>query len=260
MTRTLQLRSVSLAAGAAAALLTVMAPLGCEEQAPPPASKNQGSNSNTAGTLSAKGSGNALDRLAEEPGSMLGRSAKTGKNVGDQIENKQAEASGMADELNGSGAAVTVAGLKWVAPTRWEKKPPANDMRAAEFTIAGDNGEVALLTFSNFGGAGRGGNVQSNIDRWKAQFRNPETGGEPDFKQKTRKVVGISVELIDIVGTYKDGMPGQNQVTERAGYAMRGAIIDGPQGMVFIKMTGPYETVVSTRDDWYQLIDGMTKQ
>lgn len=251
-----------MALGAGLSMLALAVPQGCEEKAPPPSAGGAGTggNKNNVSTLSSKGSGNALDRLAEEPGSMFGRSAKTGKNVGDQIENKQAEASGMADELNGTGEATTVAGLRWVVPTKWEKKPPANDMRAAEFNIAGDNGEVALVTFSNFGGAGRGGNIQSNIDRWKAQFRNPETGGEPEFKQKKRKVGGITVELIDIVGTYKDGMPGQNQVTERAGYAMRGAIVDGPQGFVFIKMTGPYETVVSTRDDWYQLIDGMTKK
>jgi len=191
---------------------------------------------------------------------MYGRSAKTGKNVGEQIENKQAEASGMADEINGNGEALIVAGLKWVVPTRWEKRPPANEMRTAEFSIPGDTADAAVVTFSNFGGAGRGGNVQSNIDRWKAQFRNPDSGGEPDFKQKRRKVAGITVELIDIVGTFKDGMPGTAQVTERSGYAMRGAIIDGPQGFVFIKMTGPYDTVLATRDEWFQLIDGMTKK
>jgi hypothetical protein len=133
-------------------------------------------------------------------------------------------------------------------------------MRAAEFNIPGENGEVALVTFSNFGGASRGGNVQSNMDRWKAQFRNPDTGGEPDFRPKKRKVAGMNVELIDIVGTYKDGMPGGTEVKDRPGYAMRGAIIEGPQGLVFIKMTGPYEAVLATRDEWYQLIEGMTKK
>lgn len=260
MTRTLLSRYVAVAAGAGLSLLALSVQQGCEDKAPPPSAGGGTKTSNNAATLSARESGTAIDRLAEEPTSMYGRSAKLGKTTGEQIENKQAEASGMADEINGSGEAFALAGLKWVVPTRWEKKPPANDKRAAEYHIAGDSGEAALVTFSNFGGPGQGGNVQSNIDRWKSQFRNPDTGGEPDNKQKKRKIVGISVDLIDIVGTFKDVMPGTTGGTERPGYAMRGAIIDGPQGFVFIKMWGPYDTVLGTRDEWFQLIDGMTKK
>ncbi|MBC7771141.1 MAG: hypothetical protein H7210_01470 [Pyrinomonadaceae bacterium] len=260
MTRTLFSRYLAVAAVAGLSTLALSVQQGCEDKAPPPSAGGggTGSTTNNASALSATGSGSPIDRLAEEPKSLLGRSAKTAKNVGEQMENKQAEAAGLADEINGTGESLSVAGLRWVAPTRWEKKPPANDMRAAEFSIPGSDGDPAIVTFSNFGGAGQGGNVQSNVDRWKSQFRNPDSGGEPDFKQKKRKVAGVSVELIDIVGTYKDGMPGATEVKDRTGYAMRGAIIDGPKGLVFIKMWGPYETVLATRDEWFQLIDGMT--
>jgi len=254
------LRSAS-ALLSACCLLALLPLAGCDDKGPPPSATGGGTGGGApapAGTnnqLSGKQSGTAIDRLAEEPKSMYGRSAATGRDVARQIENKQAEASAMADEINGAGAAFELAGLKWIVPTRWEKATPANQMRAAEYHAPGESGDPAVVVFSQ-----AGGDVQSNIKRWIGQFRNPETGGEAEFRERSRTVSGVKVHMVDIVGTFKDGMPGSGQNVDRPGYAMRGAIVDGPGGTVFIKMTGPYDAVEATRDEWYQLIDGMTKK
>ncbi len=237
---------------------------GCEESSPPPSVVGNGTGGKTqqqaAGEIASRGTTSRLDQLAEEPKSLAGRSARTAANAADQIANNQAQAAGAADEITGDGTGFDVAGLRWIMPEGWEKKPPASSMRAGEFHIKGDNNESALVVFSHFPG-GQGGDVNSNLERWKSQFRNPETGGEPEFKKHPpRKVAGMTVHVLSIVGTYSDGMPGSGQATERTGYAMRGAIVEGPQGSVFIKMTGPFDVVNSTRDQWYQLVDGMTKK
>lgn len=242
------------------AALSAVGLSGCDENSAPPPKSGSGNNGQQqVGQLASRGNSNRLDQLAEEPKSLAGRSAKTAKNVADQIGNNQAEAAGAADEINGMGTGFDVAGLHWVMPEGWEKKAPSSNMRAGEFHIKGDNNETAIVIFSHFPG-GQGGDVNSNLERWKGQFRNPDNGGEPEFKKHdVRKVSGMNVHVISIVGTFKDGMPGQT-TTDRPGYAMRGAIIEGPQGSVFIKMTGPFNVVDSTRDHWYQMIDGMTKK
>jgi hypothetical protein len=72
---------------------------------------------------------------------------------------------------------------------------------------------------------------------------------------KHRKVLGINVALVEIEGTYKDPMAGVNE--PRPGHVFRGAIIDGPNGTVFIKMVGPKAVMEATADQWTTMIDGM---
>lgn len=241
----------------------------CDQSSPPPpgaggttgtsTAGGSGSGADKANQLASRGNSNRLDQLADEPKSLMGRSARTAKNVADQIGNSQAQASNAADELSGEVGGFEVAGLLWQIPESWEQKPTSGDMRAGEFHVKGDNGETAVVAFFHF--PGTGGSATANLDRWKAQFRNPDTGGEPDYKTHApRKVAGCTVHVISIVGTFKEGMPGQS-TTDRPGYAMRGAVVEGgPKGSVFIKMTGPFDVVNSTRDQWYQMIDGMTRK
>jgi len=70
-----------------------------------------------------------------------------------------------------------------------------------------------------------------------------------------RTVKGLKVTLIDVSGSYTGmGGPRAPQGGPKAGYRMLGAIIEGPQGSVFFKFTGPAKTVAQNKGQWDKLI------
>lgn len=118
-------------------------------------------------------------------------------------------------------------------------------MRAATYRVpasAGDAeaGECAVFYF----GPNEGGGVDANIDRWIGQMKQPD-GSSSGAKAKTRKLNGaLPVTLVDLTGTYMaSGGPMMQVTAEKPGFRMIGAIVQGPQGAVFFKFTGPEKTV-----------------
>lgn len=222
--------------GTGVGVLATLGAGGCEEQSAP-APKN--SSSNTIG-------------LSETPNSLYGRSAKRGKDVAAQIENKQAETVGAAQEMSGEAASLEVAGLVWSVPTSWQKATPSNEMRKAEYHFKGEEGGEAVAAWS----AGIKGTEQQNIDRWSGLMSGEGEGVAPAVKH--RNVFGVAVTLVEMEGTYKDPMAGVNEA--RPGYVFRGAIIDGPGATVFIKMAGPKAVMDASAGDWATMIDGMRKK
>ncbi len=120
--------------------------------------------------------------------------------------------------------------LSFERPEGWQWVVPSSPMRKAQLTISG-NGGTADVTFFHFG-AGQGGGVQANVDRWFGQFQNAKTG-------QTKETIGKTpVTFVHAEGTFASGMPG-GATTPMVNYAMRGAILENPAGDVFVKMTGP---------------------
>ena len=150
--------------------------------------------------------------------------------------------------------AQSAAGLKWTAPAGW-KSEGALPMRAATYTIApsaGDkaNAECAVYFF----GAGQGGSVEANLDRWKSQFQ--ASGGKPAVAQiATRTTRGLTMTTIDTSGDYS-GMGGPMAAGQRRvpGYRLLGAIVQGPGGNIFIKFTGPAKTIAANKQKFEQLL------
>jgi hypothetical protein len=148
-------------------------------------------------------------------------------------------------------------GLKWTAPARW-KAEPQRPMRAATYQVpaaAGDkeNGECTVFFF----GAGQGGGVQANIDRWIAQFKDPS-------KPKTAKlnINGISVTTIDLTGTYKQavGPPMAGKTEDKPGYRLLGGIAEGAQANIFFKFTGPAKTVAAAEKEFDAVLKSIKKE
>jgi len=155
------------------------------------------------------------------------------------------------------GIAGSAGGLKWTAPSRWKADPP-RPMRAATYRVpaaAGDkeDGECAVFFF----GAGQGGAVQANIDRWIAQFSNPT-------KPKTGKqtINGIPVTTIDLSGTYKQsaGGPMSGKTEDKPGYRLLGGIAEGTQANIFFKFTGPAKTVVAAEKEFEAVLKSIKKE
>lgn len=157
------------------------------------------------------------------------------------------------------GETGAVAGLAWAVPTTWER---ADDrpMRVATYRTppaAGDSegGEVAVFHF----GPTQGGTVEANVERWFAQF-------DPAEGQSTREaashenldIAGLAVTRVETRGTYNAAAgPMAPRADMRPGYALIGAIVEGPEGAVFFKFTGPEATVEAQTDAFHALLESL---
>jgi hypothetical protein len=157
--------------------------------------------------------------------------------------------------------AETAGGIKWTAPPAW-KAQPDRPMRVATYTVpksAGDpeDGECAVFYF----GAGQGGGVDANIQRWIGQFEAPG-GGPVDKLAKTWKTTlsGMPVTRIDVAGTYKAaGGPMMQSTGAKPGYRLLGAIVEGPQGAVFFKFTAPARTAAAQQPAFEKLLQSVSR-
>ncbi len=157
--------------------------------------------------------------------------------------------------LAGAARAESAGGLQWTAPTAW-KSQPQRPMRAATYAVpaaAGDkeDGECAVFYF----GPGQGGGVEANLQRWVAQF---ETTAKPQTAKKTMN--GLPVTTIDLPGTYlASAGPMSPTKTSKPGYRLLGAIVEGPQGGVFFKFTGPAKTVAAGQAAFDKMLGGIRR-
>ena len=150
--------------------------------------------------------------------------------------------------------AESAAGIRWTAPAGWKAEAP-RPMRAATYSIppvAGDQGIAECVV--NYFGPGQGGGVEANIERWKGQVQGPD-GKPAPAKIDKRTARGVAITMIDVSGSYS-GMGGPMMASPKAvpGYRLIGAIVEGPGGSVFFKLTGPAKTIAAQQKNFDQLM------
>lgn len=205
---------------------------GCEEKAPPTVSKPQG--------------GQPLGGLSDTPNSILGKTAKSGKNAGAAIERQQDQAANLANEISGQSGELVVGGLKFAVPSEWKAGKPASSMTAASYTLPGGSGVCTFAT-------GIGGSVMDNINRWKSQVTGP-TGSpvEPTITEHT--AAGMKVTIVAMQGTFA-AMNGAKQPNS----GFRGAIIQSTTGNVFVRMNGPADQVSAQDAAFERMVLGVSR-
>ena len=149
----------------------------------------------------------------------------------------------------------TVAGVQWSVPQRWGdggQRP----MRVATYAIPASQGDAEAAECAvSFFGAGQGGPVEMNIDRWVGQFENPSTP-----EKATKEVNGLKVSTVKIAGAYlTPGGPMMTSQGKKENYRLIGAIVEAPQGMVFFKLTGPSKTVESAAAEFDAMVGSLKK-
>lgn len=138
----------------------------------------------------------------------------------------------------------SVAGLTFQAPSHWQSVTPSSPMRLAQWSVASSRakepGEAAVFYFGN----GQGGDTASNVQRWLRSISTPE-GGRVDGVVTEKTSVGkLKVTEVVAYGTYTGGIPTQGAPPIlKPGFGLVGVIVEGPQGNVFFRFTGP-ESVV----------------
>jgi hypothetical protein len=136
--------------------------------------------------------------------------------------------------------------LHYKVPEGWVTEKPTSSMRAAQYKlpkVAGDPEDASLVLY--FFGAGQGGSVSDNIDRWVGQMQQPDGASSKDkARTETATVNGLRVTLVDVTGTYTAQMsPGSDTHANNSNYRLRAAVIETPKGNYFAKLVGPEKTV-----------------
>lgn len=148
-------------------------------------------------------------------------------------------------------ATFTVGAFTFQRPAAWQWVPVNSPMRKAQLRIETKPGQSADVTFFTFG-AGQGGPADQNIARWEGQFALKPDAPKPVVESATikgTKITRIRVET----GTFTSGMPG-GPASPMPDWGLYGAILESPQGDVYIKLTGPADVVKTAAASFEGLI------
>jgi hypothetical protein len=144
------------------------------------------------------------------------------------------------------GKEVSIAGVTVRAPGVWKDFGPSG-MRAASYAYGpvrgdADSATVAVFYFGKQGG----GAIEANFDRWLGQMARPD-GADPRqaAKRADGTADGMPFHHMEVAGSYNGaamggGMGGGGGA--RTGYFMSAAVLEGPEGSIFFKLTGPEKT------------------
>ena len=137
-----------------------------------------------------------------------------------------------------------LAGVAFTPPADWQDLGASN-MRAAQYRLApigGDSaaGEVNVFYF----GPASGGGVDANLDRWINQMVMPDGSAPAAAAKRTSFTAdGMAGHVVTLEGTYKSGGPMMGGTpTLLEGYRLVGVVLEGPEGSLFFKLTGPVAT------------------
>jgi len=136
------------------------------------------------------------------------------------------------------------------------KATPPGGMRAAQLEVPGTDGKLSGEAIFFYFGQGQGGGTQANVDRWLAAFQEPKD--KLNSKVEKKKAGSGEVTYVEAEGTYMSGMPGGPR-TPQAGSKLLGAILESPEGNVFVRLTGPAATVKGADADFRKMIESAFK-
>ncbi len=156
--------------------------------------------------------------------------------------------------LSAEGSTITTASLRFDLPAAWRREQPSMGMRLAQAVVPGESGPGELAVF-HFG-AGQGGGVESNFERWLGQIEQP-AGSKPERGELS--AAGFKVSWIDARGTLLPSGMGSGPATPQVGYRLLGAVVEGAGGPWFFKVTGPEATLESQRQAFLALLRGVRR-
>lgn len=217
-----------------------------------------------APSVSAMNTRPSMARLPQVLGSLVLCSLLAACNGGDGDAPRRAEEpSTAADAAPATAAAaegsLLVAGVRFAPPPDWLDQGPSG-MRQAEFhhpPLAGDEAPAVVAVF--YFGPDSGGGVQANLQRWVGQMAPPE-GGDPAeaAARSTFEAAGMRAHVVSLDGAYDPGGMGGPMAGggPQPGYRLVGVVLEGPQGNLFFKLTGPAATARAMEEGLLAMVRG----
>jgi hypothetical protein len=143
-------------------------------------------------------------------------------------------------------AAVHLLDYVTTVPAGWESKPPSSSMRLAEFTTPAASGAEAGEVVVYYFGAGQGGGVDANIERWKGQFTD-DKGAHPE--PTVTKLTGtlLPTTMVELRGAYSRGV-GMGGGPAKPDQILLAAVIETPKGNLYAQLHGAAASVRAQRD------------
>jgi len=141
---------------------------------------------------------------------------------------------------------VTARGLRLDLPPSWRLEVPSSSMRLLQAAVPGD-GRFTVFHF----GAGGGGGVEANIERWISQMEL-DAGSEPsreDFAQGDLHVYWVSA-----AGILKASRIGSFPRTDQPDYQLFGAVVVGEGGPWFLRLIGPRAALTTQRQAFRDML------
>ena len=153
----------------------------------------------------------------------------------------------------GNGAEPAVTGtpgpVSFELPEGWQEKSPTGAMRSAEATIPGEGGDAEMIVF--YFGPGQGGGVEPNLQRWVGQMQMEE-GTEPE--RGSFQVGDLTVTHITVHGTLLPSGMGTGPSEPQPDSTLMGAVVEGPSGPWFFKVTGPQATLEGEQEAFLEML------
>jgi hypothetical protein len=152
-----------------------------------------------------------------------------------------------------SAAPQSTGDIAFDIPQGWQSQPPTSSMRLAQAVIPGPGGPGELAVF--FFGAGTGGSVDANIQRWVDQMESADQPKPASFDSN-----GYKITWIDVRGTLKPSGMGMGPSTPQPNSRLLGAVVEGPGGPWFFKATGPDATLSAEHDAYLAMLKSIRKK
>ncbi len=168
------------------------------------------------------------------------------------------ESSGVTFTL--SGTPITLAGVTLIPASEWADFGPSG-MRKASYAFGPLEGETdsATVTVFYFGADG-GGTIQANLDRWAGQMSPAEGADSSSFVQRGEMISGgMKTHLIKVNGSYNAGGMMSGTPVVKDNYTMIGAVIEAPEGNIFLKLTGPTKTANAMGEAMIEMLKAVKK-
>jgi hypothetical protein len=147
-------------------------------------------------------------------------------------------------------------GVQWQVPARWGQGE-SSAMRLATYSIPAGGGASDARCAVYYFGPGQGGGVENNVERWIGEF---ESGAKP--QRVSRTVDGMPVSTVRVRGTYvaHAAMGGGGESGPQPHHELYGAVVEGPNGALFFKLTGPEKTVEAAAGDFDRMLGSLKKK
>lgn len=167
------------------------------------------------------------------------------------------------------GVLVEIDDLRARTPSTWAEVEPVQPPRIRQFVLPGGLEDDAELSIFHYG-RGYGGDIQTNIERWKSSFEpapgqppgqpsgqpsarsaaeNPDTaaGTSDDFiTVNTYRTSSVRMTVVDVRGTYlhRDRpLDVRSEPERRRDHRLIGVVFQSRHGPYFLRLVGPARTV-----------------